>query len=283
MSDQQTQCPQCSAIYKVTVAQLTVAQGMVCCPKCSHSFNALLHLVQIQVKHLPPQLKIQEDVNLSTNNLQNIESSSNLLSIFSRKVEHSNIDLETYLNNLNYFNTEPLKIIPMLNLAADKAYTPKKKNHFIHYVILGIINIIIISVIIFQILIRNPQLLSYNSAVDTTFHTLCDLFSCSSQEQQYALIDIHKIQIHLKDRKRSILSGELVNKNKQSLKNPRLLITLYKDGKQIFKRIYPANDYLIPSLKNVERIPKNSPFKFNIQLPLPANSFDDYDLQIIQP
>ena len=44
MSDKQTSCPKCLTIYKVSVAQLTVAQGMVCCPKCSMTFNALSHL-----------------------------------------------------------------------------------------------------------------------------------------------------------------------------------------------------------------------------------------------
>ncbi|HJE54435.1 MAG TPA: DUF3426 domain-containing protein, partial [Acinetobacter pseudolwoffii] len=45
MSDKRTHCPTCSTTYKVTVAQLTIAQGMVCCPKCTTSFNALSHLV----------------------------------------------------------------------------------------------------------------------------------------------------------------------------------------------------------------------------------------------
>lgn len=46
MSDKQTRCPKCTTIYKVTLTQLTIAQGMVCCPKCSINFNALTHLVQ---------------------------------------------------------------------------------------------------------------------------------------------------------------------------------------------------------------------------------------------
>src|SRR5690606_35744058 len=38
-----------------------------------------------------------------------------LLQIFDQKVEHSNIDLETYLNNLNYFSTEPISVLPSMN------------------------------------------------------------------------------------------------------------------------------------------------------------------------
>ncbi len=45
MSEKQTYCPNCFTKYKVSVAQLTVARGMVCCAKCSTNFNALTHLV----------------------------------------------------------------------------------------------------------------------------------------------------------------------------------------------------------------------------------------------
>lgn len=41
-----------------------------------------------------------------------------ILDIFQRKVEHSNIDLKTYLNNLNYFSTEPIGNIPAMKLSA---------------------------------------------------------------------------------------------------------------------------------------------------------------------
>ena len=48
MSNKQTFCPSCSTTYRISVAQLTISQGMVCCAKCSHTFNALSHLVDVQ-------------------------------------------------------------------------------------------------------------------------------------------------------------------------------------------------------------------------------------------
>lgn len=40
-----TQCPNCQTRFKVSDAQLGMAQGMVRCGRCSHVFNALDHLV----------------------------------------------------------------------------------------------------------------------------------------------------------------------------------------------------------------------------------------------
>ncbi|MFX6821879.1 MJ0042-type zinc finger domain-containing protein, partial [Acinetobacter baumannii] len=45
MNEKQTRCPKCLTVYKVSLTQLTVAQGMVCCPKCNLNFNALTNLV----------------------------------------------------------------------------------------------------------------------------------------------------------------------------------------------------------------------------------------------
>ncbi len=53
MPEKHTLCPECKTIYKVSVTQLTVAQGMVCCPRCDTTFNALLHL--ISTEQLPVQ------------------------------------------------------------------------------------------------------------------------------------------------------------------------------------------------------------------------------------
>ena len=57
MTQKQTRCPNCQTVYKVSVTQLTISQGMVCCPKCSAEFNALVHLVKIE-KDLKEVLEI---------------------------------------------------------------------------------------------------------------------------------------------------------------------------------------------------------------------------------
>ena len=123
MSEKQTYCPNCFTKYKVSVAQLTVARGMVCCAKCSTNFNALTHLV---VEKEPSSSPSTPPSNLDNKNSQSSEMSAetfmadqqpeqHLLDIFDRKVENSNIDLKTYLNNLNYFSTDPIGTYPALN------------------------------------------------------------------------------------------------------------------------------------------------------------------------
>ena len=118
MAEKQTRCPTCASIYKVSVAQLTVAQGMVCCPKCSENFNALLYLLTVStqqesktfhsLENSPPT---QEELITTSHQIE-----THLLDIFDRKIENSNIDLRTYLNNLNYFNNDPISLVIEPNL-----------------------------------------------------------------------------------------------------------------------------------------------------------------------
>ncbi|HBO72957.1 MAG TPA: DUF3426 domain-containing protein, partial [Acinetobacter sp.] len=42
-------------------------------------------------------------------------------------------------------------------------------------------------------------------------------------------------------------------------------------------------DCLQDSLKMIQRIPSNSPFRFEFTIPKSKNSFDDYSLEIVQP
>ncbi len=116
MSDKLTNCPTVLLHIKYTVPQLTVAQGMVCCPKCSTSFNALSHLVVDKALSLstPSAKRSQNSSKTKTIdvNQYNIDHSAikepeapthALLKLFDQKVENSNIDLKTYLNNLELF------------------------------------------------------------------------------------------------------------------------------------------------------------------------------------
>ena len=133
MSDKQTRCPNCSTIYKVTVTQLTVAQGMVCCPKCCAEFNALLNLnrPKDETVQQPPLGRVFDHVPMV---LEDHPTENHVLDIFDRKPQSSNINLKTYLNNLNTFNNDPLTQFPALNLSsgqhhADSKYS--KKNSFV--------------------------------------------------------------------------------------------------------------------------------------------------------
>lgn len=71
-------------------------------------------------------------IDIAKLNLQNelqsaAEQPRKLLDLFEDKVENSNIDLKAYLNNLNYFSTEPIGNFPALNWS-EKADTESKRG-----------------------------------------------------------------------------------------------------------------------------------------------------------
>lgn len=284
MSDKQTKCPECQSVYKVSVAQLTVAQGMVCCPKCDNTFNALSHLV---FAHL-------QNKNSGTSQLHHIQNHSfvqataelaqtqHILDIFQRKVEHSNIDLKTYLNNLNYFSTEPIGNIPAMNLSAPDLENEKKQGNG-YYLLWAIINLLLIGLLIFQILWFNPKFLNSSPTLNSAFTQVCQFFNCSNLEQRYSLISINRVRVKRIDRLNTQFTGELINYHDKSLALPNIKVTLKENQRTLSTYIYSPQEYLVESLSSIHRIPKNSPFKFDILVPMSRNDFDTYTLEIFKP
>ena len=284
MSDKQTKCPECQTVYKVSVAQLTVAQGMVCCPKCDNTFNALSHLV----------FAFPQNKNSVTSQLHHIQNRSfmqataelaqpqHILDIFQRKVEHSNIDLKTYLNNLNYFSTEPIGNIPAMNLSTPDLENEKKQGNG-YYLLWAIINLLLIGLLIFQILWFNPKFLNSNPTLNSAFTQVCQFFNCSNLEQRYSLISINRVRVKRIDRLNTQFTGELINYHDKSLALPNIKVTLKENQRTLATYIYSPQEYLVESLSSIQRIPKNSPFKFDILVPMSRNDFDTYNLEIIKP
>ncbi len=284
MSDKQTKCPECQTVYKVSVAQLTVAQGMVCCPKCDNTFNALSHLV----------FAFPQNKNSVTSQLHHIQNRSfmqataelaqpqHILDIFQRKVEHSNIDLKTYLNNLNYFSTEPIGNIPAMKLSAPDLESEKKHGNG-YYLLWGIINLLLIGLLIFQILWFNPKFLNSSPALNSVFTQVCQFFNCSSLEERYSLISANRVKVKRVDRMNTQFTGELINYYDKSLALPNIKVTLKEKQQTLSTYIYSPQEYLVESLSSIQRIPKNSPFKFDILVPMSRNDFDTYTLEIIKP
>jgi len=205
MSNKQTFCPTCSTTYKVTVAQLTIAQGMVCCPKCSTSFNALSYLVadKASAAHAAAEPQAADavfspaaQIDLSRFSFEQapaqscIEQPRGLLDLFEDKVENSNIDLKTYLNNLNYFSTEPIGNFPALNWT-DKADTEKKRS-VLNYAAWTAVNFLLIGTLLFQFFWFNPQYLKNSPVMGASFNAVCEVFNCSKLEAHYNLISTKK-------------------------------------------------------------------------------------------
>ncbi|MEB6564217.1 zinc-ribbon and DUF3426 domain-containing protein [Acinetobacter towneri] len=283
MSDKQTKCPECQTVYKVSVAQLTVAQGMVCCPKCSNNFNALSHLVQAHKQEVSSRSNLQRIQNRSLIPVtEQIPQEQNILDIFQRKVEHSNIDLKTYLNNLNYFSTEPIGTIPAMNLSIQDIEQEKKHSNG-YYLLWGIINTLLIGLLVFQILWFNPKFLNSSPALNAVFTQVCQVFKCQSLEERYSLISINRVRVKRIDRLNTQFTGELINYHDKSLALPNIKVTLKENQRALSTYIYSPQEYLVKSLSSIQRIPKNSPFKFDILVPVARNSFDTYSLEIIKP
>ncbi|CAB1212449.1 DUF3426 domain-containing protein [Acinetobacter bouvetii] len=291
MSEKQTYCPNCLTKYKVSVAQLTVARGMVCCAKCSTNFNALTHLVAEKERTtsttqststLNPSNAIATSSQFHTEALiAGHQQEQHLLNIFDRKVENSNIDLKTYLNNLNYFSTDPIGNYPALNWS-EKSEQEKKYSAW-HYVTWGAINVCLISLLIFQIFWFNPKILNNSPLISALFNNVCQTFKCSIMEENYRLISTNKVKVKQISKKETQFTGELINYHSKSLALPNIRVDLKSNGEIISTYSFAPSDYLVASLNGIQRIPQNSPFKFKFSLPVERKSFDTYSLEIIRP
>jgi len=287
MSEKQTRCPKCSTVYKVTLSQLSVAQGMVCCPKCMINFNALTNLLDSEANETVPSTtnrslfsSIQPDSSFAEKQMQ-------ILSIFDQKIENSNIDLLTYLNNLNYFNTEPVTALPNLNLSEDALlieHEPNTKQHgWLYYSLWGIGNIVLILVFAFQILWFNPKLMHESPALNRIFNYACGILTCKTLDEQYKYLSFEKVKVKRINKDETKFSGVLINHHENSILIPSIKVVLKEKGETITDITLKPQDYLVDSLKMIQRIPSNSPFRFEFTIPKSKNSFDDYSLEIVQP
>ena len=286
MSEKQTYCPNCFTKYKVSVAQLTVARGMVCCAKCSTNFNALTHLVVDKEESCSTTLSIPsanptQATEITEQFIDDQRSEQHLLDIFDRKVENSNIDLKTYLNNLNYFSTEPIGNYPALNWS-DKSEQENKHSAW-HYALWIVVNICLISLLVFQFFWFNPKILNNSPAASATFNTVCQAFNCSILDQNYRLISTNKVKLKQISKKETQFTGELIIYQSKSLALPIIKVNLKDNGEIISSYSLQPSEYLISSLAGIHRIPQNSPFKFKFNLPVSRKSFDTYSLEIISP
>lgn len=287
MSDKQTLCPSCSSLYMVAVPQLTVAQGMVCCPKCGHQFNALLYLYDAE-----PLYSHQDDHPTPTpphtffkrTKLSQSKAPAAGLKILERCVDNSNLDLRRYLNNLNYFHHDALHIFPSLNLSKSRemANHRNRKPRFTYYITWGVINLSLLFLFAFQILWFNPKLLEHSETLSSLFTKACHWVHCETLDQRYHKIQVEHIQLDPTLENRTQISGVLMNYHTESLKLPKLKITIYK-GDRFYTRTVSPSEYLIHSLEGNRRIPAGQTFAFKFTFAQPFKENWQYKIQIIRP
>lgn len=99
----QTRCPYCSAVYNVSINQLTVSKGWVRCADCRLVFNAVENLYQ------KPQFNFK-------NSSQQHYHEDDIRAFFHKKTGTAQVDLLEYLNDLsqdnNSTNNEQEQLIP---------------------------------------------------------------------------------------------------------------------------------------------------------------------------
>lgn len=288
MAEKQTRCPTCASIYKVSVAQLTVAQGMVCCPKCSENFNALLYLLTVSIhqesrtfhsfENSPPT---QEELITTTHQIE-----THLLDIFDRKIENSNIDLRTYLNNLNYFNNDPISPVPSLNLsqgAKIKSNEPLNTKSMLYYLSWSLINFSLLCILLFQVVWFNPTLTDRFPLISSILTKSCAILHCDTAVQRYKMIILSNVNVKSIDHSQTQFTGQMTNQYSKSLELPLIKVILMKGDKVVMTYIMTPDEYLDENLIGIKRIPKNSPYPFKFTVTEHRNAFDQYKLDIIHP
>lgn len=286
MSDKQTQCPECSTVYKVTLPQLTVAQGMVCCPKCDVDFNALSHLVEMENNDA---LNDQDAFQFAHQHkaIKNFSfSNQNILEIFDRKLHDSDLNFQSYLNSLKQGHTDGFKQFPNLNLSEGhvKVFDPNDhKRSAFYYVTWGIINILLISILSFQILWFNPEFLDKSPALKGFFNHICQMSGCETLEQRYTKIKIQQLKMRRLSLHSSQFSGEIRNTHEKNLQLPILKVTLLQKQNPVQTYLLTPENYLAEHLKSLQRIPKDTTLKFKFKVEKGRNDFNDYRLEIIHP
>lgn len=285
MTQKQTRCPHCKTVYKVSVMQLTISQGMVCCPKCSTEFNALLHLITPPKKTEDPvEVSSQRSAYSQHLNFEQYASENHVLDIFERKIEGSNINLRTYLNNLNTFNSDPIAQFPTLNLSSQHnvATQDERAHSKLYYLVWLTANLGLSLLLIFQVLWFNPNFLQRHPFINSAFISVCHALSCETIDERYSYIKFQHVKVS-STASTSLFKGQLLNEYKKGLELPLIQISLIKQGIVIETQIKSPSEYLIQSLNGITRIPTQSPYAFEFQLDMPKNSFDDYKLQVIRP
>lgn len=284
MSEKHTRCPRCETIYKVSQKQLTLSQGMVCCAKCDLTFNAITHLQAADTSYIEKTTDIATPpLNLIHPNLH-----SDVHKIFSQKIENSNLDLLTYLNNLKYFqNKEELSFpVPLLSNEQDYAQSPnsnqKSPTSWKYYLIWCGINILLFVVLLLQVIWFNPQLIQSHYTLRTVFDVVCKFVYCNPEQSSLFHVDILKLETTAINVDQTQFSGLLINHYSQKTLLPTIKVIL-KNQNDSTEVLIPSAQYQSQLSPTIKEINPNTTLSFNFTINRSINSFDHYRLELIQP
>ena len=282
MSDIQIQCPQCKTRYLVSPIQLSLSQGHVCCTACLFEFNAYqtLQVKEMDVPH--PSLSVLDHEESLPDPTQDIPHNA-ALEIFDRKIEASNIDLRTYLNNSQYFYLDrtPLpEFLPESSLTAIQASSKpilQGSNRWISLILI-ILNTALLLLIISQILIYNDP----NNGLTNRFpwfkqayHSICSLAHCRTEHINN--LESTVIQAQKDANNQLTLNGKITNTGQTIQNFPVLNITVNSSDIDQQNLIFMPEQYIPSQLIHQVYIQPNQEFSFHLTLPI-----ETPDLQSVQ-
>ncbi|MHA3102944.1 MJ0042-type zinc finger domain-containing protein [Acinetobacter sp. ANC 3791] len=180
MCDIQTQCPNCKTQYLISPTQLSIAQGMVCCAKCDHNFNAYELL-----SHSPYVIQLDshfQNVTLLTHHqIHERGGAETVLAIFDRKLDSSNTDLLNYLNSHQFSEEHQFDFKkPDSFFNFSKNTSTRFFNLSIH-VFLFVLNIIVFGFVVSQITNNNNDLKQQFPLLAIFSTHTCSMVKCSTK------------------------------------------------------------------------------------------------------
>ncbi|AOA57989.1 DUF3426 domain-containing protein [Acinetobacter larvae] len=285
MPDKQTQCPACHRIYRVSIAQLAVAQGEVCCPKCQQQFNALQSLIELQ-SHEPADI-VQDNLIMAQHSKYFLPASSleqqQILNSFYHKSKDANLSLKNYLNTTNHYNAAPASYFLNLHLATSSPkFTPyRHRRSGIFYLFWALVHLSLVSILLFQLLWFNPRLLEKSVVLNQLFVLTCAKFQCDLSDKRYQQISIIDFKADHDDAQLNF-KGLLLNQYDKSLKLPLLQLTI-RDNQAEESMIIRPNVYLNDHTTDMDRIPSNQPYQFQFKIQHPYRETQRYTLKILPP
>lgn len=258
-------CPKCQTQYFVSIMQLTVATGKVCCCKCTAEFNAYEHLssANIHLKHKPTEKSFKEShVAVQTSK------------IFEAKATNSNIDLQTYLNSSQTVQPETLIETP-----PSPAHQSTKKTPTWLTVLLVTTNTSIIVLCLLQLVLYNTNNYPQYAFFKTLFKQECHEAHCLYQKQiEVKVLDTESHAPHV-----MTVIGVITNHSNdvQSLPMIKLIMNETKIRSKQYQ--FLPSEYLPYFFKHHTTIKPNETLDFRIDLLETDKNLHSIQVQSIRP
>ena len=119
--------------------------------------------------------------------------------------------------------------------------------------------------------------------VSHAFNYVCQILHCNKSAEQYQLIYIEKLKLRKVDTSHTQFSGILLNQNDKSVELPNLKLSFATESNKTEEIILTPQQYLVENLQGIQRIPSNTPFRFQFELNKSKKSLLNYRLEIVHP